>query len=556
MSHPDQSSKLPLWLFLITDAVLLVAAWYIAEYSPRPMSGNTAFAIVGCIVAGAIVVLVPVVARYERQKNETLDQRQRELEALGRTISTSAEQISIAANGFNEITELAHKNLKQAELLPHRLQEKVAEFNAQLDNAREDDREELEKELAELRASETERLEIIAEKVHKAVIELSKLDMIAQQHVTEGTDRVERANDALSKAHSRTVQTLNDAIATASRQLAEAQSKSLAAIDAKLAERTAAAVAAITSAVVNAKDIVSAATPHQVTQTASSFQPTPAADVHELHASPAVGSAAALDITSVPKRPRKIRREESDTPPALSSVRDAQTTASTSEIPLPPPELVIPAATPTTSPSDMPAVSEVAAQMPQTSQSPEVPVQPAAQSDESTRSSIESSTAELAPSTPALDKPAATPASDVDGPEQIERPARKRSAKKTPPEPAPDLTLELSTEEFSSPTYDDGGASNSDASERVISSDGATRLIATAYIGIGNRLFVRGSGPGLSWEKGVPLQFVSIGKWRWETAETAAPVTVKLYKNDETECSALGAITLDPGHQHEVTARF
>ena len=92
--------------------------------------------------------------------------------------------------------------------------------------------------------------------------------------------------------------------------------------------------------------------------------------------------------------------------------------------------------------------------------------------------------------------------------------------------------------------------------EKVISSDGATRLLVTAYIGIGNRLFIRGDGPGLSWDKGVPLQFVSIGKWRWETADATAPVKFKLFKNDESECTALGAQSLEPGHQQEITATF
>ncbi|MBW8781781.1 MAG: hypothetical protein JF599_07830 [Verrucomicrobia bacterium] len=92
--------------------------------------------------------------------------------------------------------------------------------------------------------------------------------------------------------------------------------------------------------------------------------------------------------------------------------------------------------------------------------------------------------------------------------------------------------------------------------ETSVSSDGFTRLIATAYIGIGNKLFIRGEGPGLSWEKGVPLQFVSIGKWRWETPDATTPVKAKLYKNDQTECTALGLVTLDPGHQHEVNAGF
>ncbi|MEI6861799.1 MAG: hypothetical protein WCL04_06050, partial [Verrucomicrobiota bacterium] len=92
--------------------------------------------------------------------------------------------------------------------------------------------------------------------------------------------------------------------------------------------------------------------------------------------------------------------------------------------------------------------------------------------------------------------------------------------------------------------------------ESALSSDGATRLLVTAYIGIGNKLFIRGDGPGLRPDLGVPLQFVSIGKWRWETAEATGPLTVRLYKNDQQECAALGPVTLKPGRQSEVTADF
>jgi len=101
-----------------------------------------------------------------------------------------------------------------------------------------------------------------------------------------------------------------------------------------------------------------------------------------------------------------------------------------------------------------------------------------------------------------------------------------------------------------------GAPQTSEVVERVRTSDGATRLIVTAYIGIGNKLYIRGDGPGLSWEKGVPLQFVSIGKWRWETPDATAPVTVKLYKNDQIECHGLGTLTLEPGRQREVNAGF
>jgi hypothetical protein len=92
--------------------------------------------------------------------------------------------------------------------------------------------------------------------------------------------------------------------------------------------------------------------------------------------------------------------------------------------------------------------------------------------------------------------------------------------------------------------------------EPALSNDGFTRLIATAYIGIGNKLFIRGDGPGLRRDKGVPLQFISIGKWRWESAELLFPAKVRLYKNDQVECTTLGEFALDPGHHHEVNANF
>ena len=92
--------------------------------------------------------------------------------------------------------------------------------------------------------------------------------------------------------------------------------------------------------------------------------------------------------------------------------------------------------------------------------------------------------------------------------------------------------------------------------ESAPTADGVTRLIATAYIGIGQKLYLRGDGPGLSWDKGVPLQFVSIGKWLWQSADATAPFAAKLFKNDHVECTGLGEITLKPGIQHEVNACF
>ena len=60
----------------------------------------------------------------------------------------------------------------------------------------------------------------------------------------------------------------------------------------------------------------------------------------------------------------------------------------------------------------------------------------------------------------------------------------------------------------------------------------------------------------MSWDKGVQMTFISIGKWRWETKAASAAVRFKLYKNDEIECTALGERTIQPGAQEMLTAAF
>jgi hypothetical protein len=139
-------------------------------------------------------------------------------------------------------------------------------------------------------------------------------------------------------------------------------------------------------------------------------------------------------------------------------------------------------------------------------------------------------------------------------------PRKPRAPKKTRQEdPADELALPLAGDESTPSTGGEEFAQLSPeeaAPASAVSTDGATRVLVTAYIGIGNRLFIRGDGPGLSRDKGVPLQFVSIGKWRWETGEATGPVHARLYKNDEIECATLGELTLEPGHQAEVTATF
>ncbi len=184
MSLSPSPPPLPKWPFLLGDAAFLGAAWLVADRAAQPLGAPALLALVALVAGAGLLGAIPFLLDYARKQDEALDERQRSLEALAATVAAAAEQISIAAAGYQELAELAQKNLKHAEALPHKLQEKIAEFNASLANAAEEDREELEQELAALRASESERLESTADKVVRAAAEWGKAEAAAQKHLS------------------------------------------------------------------------------------------------------------------------------------------------------------------------------------------------------------------------------------------------------------------------------------------------------------------------------------------------------------------------------------
>jgi hypothetical protein len=231
----------------------------------------------------------------------------------------------------------------------------------------------------------------------------------------------------------------------------------------------------------------------------------------------------------VPRKPRRPRRDEAPAPAPEEATAAAGSAEPTSSLPV------------------------TAEPIPEAAEPPPTPLAPAVEPDPATPPPEPAAPKERPPEVVTQATPAAPPPDEslseppAGGPE-TPPPAltpRKRPGRRS--EPGPQPTLDFGFEE--SPPAAPGTV------ERTLTSDGATRLLVTAYIGIGNRLFIRGEGPGLSWERGVPLQFISIGKWRWETGEASGPIRFRLYKNDEFECS-LGEQVLDPGYLQELTASF
>jgi hypothetical protein len=73
-------------------------------------------------------------------------------------------------------------------------------------------------------------------------------------------------------------------------------------------------------------------------------------------------------------------------------------------------------------------------------------------------------------------------------------------------------------------------------------------------VGMGNALYLRGQGSGLTWEHGVPLACVDGKTWRWSQT-VAGPITFKVLLNDKV-WSAGNDLVVAPGQKLEISPSF
>ncbi|HVW20093.1 MAG TPA: hypothetical protein VHC86_02675, partial [Opitutaceae bacterium] len=177
MPLPDQTPKLPKWPFLVADAALLATAWMISDQARHPLSGDSLLAVAGCVAVAGMLGAIPFLTDYARRQDEALDERQRGLEALSRTVATSAEQIGIAAQGIHEIADLAQKNLAAAEALTRKAPAAAAP--------------------REGRGEKTaERLEAAAERIVQAAADLARAESALQKKIAAAAREREKPRPA------------------------------------------------------------------------------------------------------------------------------------------------------------------------------------------------------------------------------------------------------------------------------------------------------------------------------------------------------------------------
>ena len=159
-------------------------------------------------------------------------------------------------------------------------------------------------------------------------------------------------------------------------------------------------------------------------------------------------------------------------------------------------------------------------------------------------------------------KPETKKSAKVKKPKEPSPPVDELEVKPEPPvvEEVPEPLNRASTpgpeDETAEPEDMFGDVVPSKVKKRVRTKKSDSAVIASVFIGIGNKPFVRGSGAGLNWDKGIAMEFVEIGKWQWiPPAELKEPIELQLFRNDK-DADSSGKYTLEPGQQLDLSPVF
>lgn len=89
----------------------------------------------------------------------------------------------------------------------------------------------------------------------------------------------------------------------------------------------------------------------------------------------------------------------------------------------------------------------------------------------------------------------------------------------------------------------------------ALSESPATFISAKVDVGFGNHLYLRGEGPGLSWDRGIAMDCVAADIWTASLKNVKEPVTFKLLVNDSRWCGGNDYV-VEPGQSVTVTPSF
>ena len=92
-------------------------------------------------------------------------------------------------------------------------------------------------------------------------------------------------------------------------------------------------------------------------------------------------------------------------------------------------------------------------------------------------------------------------------------------------------------------------------SNHVAENNSSITLIAHLNIDISSTPYVRGEGAGLSWNVGIPMKFIEIGKWEWTVENAVEPTSCRIFKDDSLAAKG-DDIVINVGERAEVYPVF
>lgn len=147
---------------------------------------------------------------------------------------------------------------------------------------------------------------------------------------------------------------------------------------------------------------------------------------------------------------------------------------------------------------------------------------------------------------------------DEDFFERADSPLKVESAQKpqqeTPPAPPPTDTQSAEAAKNSENLlFDDLPISRESP---VKPKKGDAVVVVNALIGIGNKPFLRGNGAGLSPDRGTPMDYLEIGKWRYVFPAFDGKINFSVLKNDEVPPNGESEFSISAGEKTELNLFF
>ncbi|MDE3066495.1 MAG: nucleotide exchange factor GrpE [Verrucomicrobiota bacterium] len=151
----------PKWPFLLGDALVLAAAYFVIEQAAHPIGRWVAVAAAGCVALGAVLGAWPFVLDYraivkvvEANALGSIGQKIQDLEKL-------AAQIAAATNEWTNAQTQAEKTAAGAREIADRMADEVRQFSAFMQTMNDSEKSALRLEAEKFRRGESEWLQVL-----------------------------------------------------------------------------------------------------------------------------------------------------------------------------------------------------------------------------------------------------------------------------------------------------------------------------------------------------------------------------------------------------------